>query len=71
MRREVASARAAWQRGDSEYATIWSFEPRNQRQVQTVLAAVGEIIAAVEREGWVHVDTTQLFGQVGLHFERG
>lgn len=52
------------------YTSVWSFEPKNQRQVRVVMAAVGEIIAAVEREGWLHVDSDQFFSNVYMHFVR-
>jgi hypothetical protein len=70
LRREAAAARAARQRGDGVYTAAWSFEPRNRRQLRAILPAVGEIIAAVEKEGWVHVETEQLFSNVFLHFIR-
>jgi len=68
LRREAAQARSAHSKGELTYTAAWSFEPRTRKQLRQILPGIGEIIAAVEREGWIHVDTQQLFSSVLLHF---
>lgn len=70
LREFTAQARAAYKNGDQMFATGMHVEPHGMRRPDRLLVGLREAVAAIENEGWVHIETRNLITSIQLLFAR-
>jgi hypothetical protein len=70
LRQFAAEARTAHAAGETTFVTGMELTRSGIVRPDRALRGLREVIAAVEKEGWQHVDTRQILTEVEIYFVR-